>query len=115
MHSVGRGMCRYHTSLQTWFHRLKHPKRVCAMSETGHVVFFNFCRPAAKHPLVHHGLAEPYPTLPDGAGGRGTPGQALASLSAVECQERRVAAAEGWTFMQARDFEFEFKFLSPMA
>ena len=107
------GICRYHTSLHTWFHRLKHPKSVTATSESGHVVFFNFCRPAIKHPLVQHGLAEPYPTLPDGKGGRVTPGSVMASLSAAEIVQRRAAAAEGWTFMQARDFEFEFRFLSP--
>jgi hypothetical protein len=62
--------------------------------------------------LVQQGIAEPYPSVLSAAQGGESGGYKNGAYEAA-ANDSIVAASPGWAFMQARDFEFEFKYLSP--
>lgn len=105
--------CRFHTQFHTWFQRLKLPVRSTSEFEQGHVAFFNWCRPAKRHPLVKspHVCAEPYPSV--SSSGTHINGAPAGDVSAGDMAAGAAAAARGWSFMQIRDFKFDLRYLRP--
>jgi hypothetical protein len=64
--------------------------------------------------MVQLGMAEPYPTLPAATHtGWTSLGQELKPYESA-ASDVTAASSSGWTFMQARNFEFDFKYLSPV-